>query len=578
MPDNHDMVMWWARYMWLSDGNYRTAMERVAAHFLTMIQFPDLEPDEENAWKEFYTQFLDYRSVLLNCAYDYLAYGNVFISAYLPFRRYLICQDCSLLKPISACHYDLHMNSVEPYLTWKRLAPCEKCGSNKPYLCNDQSDPDLKRVNINLYGPQEIELAKNRFSGRKEIRWKIPESDRKDLTSKATIHIEDTPLEVLEAVAANGRLKFNEDTILHIAEPTISGVETRGWGIPRAISNFRTAWLYQIHNKADQASSLDYTLGLRLISPAPNANLDPMQNLSMAEFVPQMQAMLASHRNNPVGWHTAPFPMNYQFMGGEGANLVTPEKLKFRQQELLNQLGVPLEYHQMNLQANAAPMALRLFEAYWQSIPGFYNKVLGWLTELLSRVYNLDKTAVQMQKTTIVDDMSYKQILLQLMSGNQLSPQTALEPLGIDAHQEVKKVIKHQDYVNRVQMEADEKNMEREELGALKGMVSNPTPSMLAQQQAPPPGAPMGGMPMGGIPGATPTGGQPSTLAAMSEQAMQIAQQLVSLPEYERKTQLRQLREGNKELHSLVKSNLEELRSQARSQGAQMLLQPPPSG
>jgi hypothetical protein len=88
----------------------------------------------------------------------------------------------------------------------------------------------------------------------------------------------------------------------------------------------------------------------------------------------------------------------------------------------------------------------------------------------------------------------------------------------------------------------------------------------------------MGGMPMGGIPGATPTGGQPSTLAAMSEQAMQIAQQLVSLPEYERKTQLRQLREGNKELHSLVKSNLEELRSQARSQGAQMLLQPPPSG
>jgi hypothetical protein len=84
MPDNHDMVMWWARYMWLSDGNYRTAMERVAAHFLTMIQFPDLEPDEENAWKEFYTQFLDYRSVLLNCAYDYLAYGNVFISVYLP--------------------------------------------------------------------------------------------------------------------------------------------------------------------------------------------------------------------------------------------------------------------------------------------------------------------------------------------------------------------------------------------------------------------------------------------------------------------------------------------------------------
>jgi hypothetical protein len=40
-------------------------------------------------------------------------------------------------------------------------------------------------------------------------------------------------------------------------------------------------------------------------------------------------------------------------------------------------------------------------------------------------------------------------------------------------------------------------------------------------------------------------GGQPTSLDEMSEQAMQLAQQLVSMPDYDRKQQLKAIREGN---------------------------------
>jgi hypothetical protein len=334
-------------------------------------------------------------------------------------------------------------------------------------------------------------------------------------------------------------------------------------------------------NKADQAIVTDYTLGMRLISPAPTpGGIDPMQTQGMENFVSNIQGMIGEHRRNPTSYHTSPHPLTYQFLGGEGATLIPPDKLKFRHQEFLNQLGIPLELHQANLSVQAAPVALRLFESYWQGVPSFYNRVLNFIVEALTKTMNLKATEVKMQKTTVVDDLNYKTLLLQLMGGNQLSPQTALEPLGIDAHAEARKVIKYQDYLGKLQAEQQERQQKQQQMQALSGQFG--PPSMAQQQQGaqggpPAPGTPQGGAPAGGIPGAA-GGQQPASLQQLADQASQLAQQLVTLPDFERKQQLRTLREGNKQLHSLVMADLEQLRGQARSQGAQMLLQPQAGG
>jgi hypothetical protein len=578
VPDNHELVMWWAQYLWLTDGNFRTAMERVAAHFMTVLEFPDLEPDEESSWKDFFNNEINYRRELMSVAYDFLAYGNCFVSPYLPFKRFMRCQKCFLEQPIDRVDYNLEFSAVKPYVKWHRKHSCPRCDDTGDYEVLDRRDRTLSKIKLNRYDPAEIELAQNRFSLRKDVYWKIPEETRRDILEKARIHIDDTPLEVLEAVAVNGRLCFEEDMILHIDEPIISGVRSRGWGLPRSISNFRTAWLQQLINKTDQAVAIDYTLGMRVLSPAPTpGGQDPMVTTGMEQFVTRIKSMVQEHRNNPASYHTAPYPIQYQFLGGEGGTLMPPEKLKFRQQEYLNQLGVPLEYHQMNLSTQAAPMALRLFESYWQVVPTAYNRVLDWLVDILSKVYGMEPTKVRMQKTTIADDMERKAVLLQLMSANQLSPQTALQPFGIDAHDEVKKVIRHQEFVSRQQDAQAEKDAQREEMGALRSMTAQPSPATLQAQQAQaaagaagPAGAPMGGMPTGGMPGVQSQ--TPSSLGEMSEQAQGIAQQLVTMDDYSRKGELKALREGNKDLHALVMQNLDDLRSQAKSQGGQMLL------
>jgi len=491
------------------------------------------------------------------------------------------------MHQIGRIGYKLELTSVEPYVRWKRKENCLNCGDGGNFECLDLKDPDLSRVKLVFYSPFEIEMAYNRISRKKEFWWKIDGDDRRDYQSGAPIFIETTPMEVLEDVARNASVRFDEGEMLHLAENVLAGIKSRGWGIPRTISSFRTAWLNQVTNKADQAVALDYTLGMRIISPAQNAGgIDPMQAHALEGFAGRVQSMVNQHRLDPTRYHTSPYPLAYQFMGGEGATLVPPDKLKFRQQEFLNGLGVPLEYHQMSLQVQAAPMALRLFEASWQIIPSMYGRVLDWVKDKLVKNYNLKPTKIVLQRTTIADDMTRKQVLTQLMAANQISPQTALEVYGVDARDEVRKVFKHQDYVGKIQAEYEEKNQSKQEMGATAAMSGNPTPSSMAnqmqqQQQAaqggpPPPGTPMGGVPSSG---SDLTGGQSSnTLTGMSQQADQMAQQLVSMPEYERKQQLRGIRENNKDLHSLVTSAMEKLRRSAASQGQQQLLQQPPAG
>ena len=581
VPDNHLLVLWWAKFLWLTDGNYRSAMQRVAAHFLTQIEFPDLEPDEETIWRDFFQQHLDYKSMLLGCAYDYLAFGNLFVAPYFPMVRTLVCRNCHMAHNISQVQYSVRFSTTKPYVTFTRKDPCPSCGNSDDYDVNDVLSRDFSRIRINRYGPSQIEMAYNRYSNAKKFYWKIPATEAQNIRAGAAIHIETTPIEVLEAIAVNGQLAYDDESMLHCSEVTLSDVETNGFGLPNSVSCFRTAWLQQQINKLDQAVALDYTLGLRVLSPTPTpGGQDPMVTIGNERFVSAVNSMVKEHRRNPASYHTAPYPLQYQFLGGEGGGLMPPDKLKFRQQEYLNQLGVPLEYHQMSLQTQAAPMALRLFESYWQSIPSFYDRILNWVVRLISSTYGLQPTRVVMQKTTIADDLNYKNVLLQLMSGQQVSPETALRPFGIDAQAEVKNTLRHQEYMARVQREFDEKEQARQEMGALTGMTSHPSPSMLAEQQQAaqagggmPPG---GGMPMmgGGMGGGSGApNNNPQTLQGMSEQAQMIAEQLVVMPDPDRKRELKALRETNRDLHGLVMSSMDRIRSEARSQGGQMLLQ-----
>ena len=58
----------------------------------------------------------------------------------------------------------------------------------------------------------------------------------------------------------------------------------------------------------------------------------------------------------------------------------------------------------------------------------------------------------------------------------------------------------------------------------------------------------------------------------MSEQAMQMAQQLLSMPYEARRSELVKIKHSNPTLHAIITQHMDDMRSQASSEGQQMLL------
>ena len=66
---------------------------------------------------------------------------------------------------------------------------------------------------------------------------------------------------------------------------------------------------------------------------------------------------------------------------------------------------------------------------------------------------------------------------------------------------------------------------------------------------------------------------QPITPEEMMAKANEVAQQLMTMPETQRKSELIRLKRSDPTLHSLVSSVIDDIRQQAQTQGQQIVLQ-----
>lgn len=83
----------------------------------------------------------------------------------------------------------------------------------------------------------------------------------------------------------------------------------------------------------------------------------------------------------------------------------------------------------------------------------------------------------------------------------------------------------------------------------------------------------MTGQPMGApVTGMIQGQGVPQSMDDMLSTAESLATELIALPESQKDSELRALKQKNEVLHSLVKSKMDSMRNQARTAGASMLL------
>ncbi len=536
IPRDLNQIFEWAEYLYLSNGTFKEVSRRVVRYFLTELVLDGIGDKEEQSYKDFLNDDLHIMQKLATVGDNYMVYGNVFLTVYFPFDRYLVCPECHTRYLSKKVPYDFTVKSLTFTLH------CPKCDKLVRARREDLRSDDTTRTRAICWNPKNILMRPHPISGNIEYYIKLEADFVKKIREGNKFYLEDTNWPIIEACATsedNVVLKLSKNDVYHLAEQPLAGLPVKGWGIPPILANFKLAYYIQLMRRYDEAFALDYIVPYRIMYPAVNmgsAGDDLLNTTAMNNFTRHLSRLVHNKRMNPTDMNFAPFPIGYEAMGGEAGHLSPKESISMALEEWLNASGFPADLYKGDLQLTAFPVALRLFENSWSTLVDSFNDILQWMVSRISRYYGWDEPSARLLSVSLADDIERKALALQAAAGQDISKATAYQPLGIDYMNEQKRVMDEQKELMRLQEEA-ERDIAAEQLGG---------------------GGPEGG---GG-------GGAPMGIDDIHGEARAIAEQMVvQVPETLRRGELQKIKASNPTLHALVMQYMDELRRELARQG-----------
>jgi hypothetical protein len=549
---------------------YRRASTRVISHFVTDIDFvgKDGDQDERDEFKKFLIDDLDIFGALLEVGQEWSCYGNAFLRLHLPFDRVLVDHRDGKYK-----EYALPMFGADVKYDYKAMKydvpdpttfdrPKDKRARVKLDFI-DRPSRDKSRIRLRKIDPRQVVLQHSFMSGKQQMIYRFEPEWVTMIKNSIMYQVNETPMSMLKAIALEQDFLFNEGQVFHFKAPTISGVSNYGWGLPETIANFRHIHQLQVLRKIDEAVGLDYMLPFRMFHPVASSQAsDPMNYMLLNRWGSEIKEVIKRRRLDPFAMHALPFPVSYQEFGAQGKNLAPKDLVEYHNNVLLDSMGYPAELFRGSLQVQQIPTAVRLFENSFHFIHQGFDRIVKWVSGRICDYIGQQRLETSLQLPRLADDLERQRVYMQLAAGAEIPRSIAYGPFGIKDPVEAAKQRAQEDIeIQKEQMKLQSDFQRQQQLGSMD--------SILAQQAQQSGG---GGSSPAGMEGAA--GGGDMNPLDIQNKAAELAQQWLQLPVGERQKQMAAVRTSNPNLHAMAKQKMEEMRSQAESQGRQALSQP----
>lgn len=580
IPKDWYTALDFALYLAVKNPLYTQAAKRTVSHFITDFEFTGETGDqkERDNLKDYLKNNLQMLDVLQQAGLEQLVYGNSFMYIYFPFNRYLIDRRNGKYREIAVETFGRDVKFNLEKMTYNVPDPLtlhlpESQRSRVDLEFIDRKVMDKDRIKLRLLSPQRMSINMNFISGKCEYIYRFEEFFVAAVKSGTPIHqINDTPLDMLQAIRENKNFAFKDGVIFHFKNPFINGISYNGWGIPNILLNYNNIHQVQVLKCINEAVGMDYMLPFRLLCPTPvssqNGN-DAAMSVHLGKFMASMGKMLDNKRKDPKAMHVVPFSVSYQELGSNGKALAPVDLIKAANDEVLDGFGFPAELWHMSLQTAQVPTAIRLFESTFTHIPRNANNCVRWALKNILGYLEKDQIGIKLQAPSVADDMENRHIWLQLASGGELSRATAYRAFNIENPIEESTRRAQEDIEIQKAKQKENDAFEREmTLGSANQVVDAMLQSQGGEGGGMPPGGGGGGG--GGAPMPPGGGGGDSGLTPLDieEQAEQQAQQLLQIPDVgERRKMMMQIKASNPTLYAVVQRHMEDARQAGASQG-----------
>lgn len=588
-------ALYWCEYVALANQTLASALRKLVAYFVTEIEVLGTGIDEQKKVKAYLYDVLQIPNVLSIIGMDYLVYGNCFISIWQPTYKVVTCPRCQYHTTFY--NYALDPKTEFSFVDFNIHLKCLQCGYKGPWDWKERLNTNENDLSILRWNVHDMRIVYDMFSNRREYILKPPQEYVSVIKSGSPLAVDSTPKEFIDCIKNEEEFRFHPGKIIHLYEPALAGLRVYGWGLSPILCNFRQTFYIEVLRRANQEIAMDYIIPLRIISPEPRTAApqfgDPNLVSDMNSVSSSLSAIIREWRNDPTSWFSCPFPIRYQVFGAEGQRIIPEPILRQANVDLISSLGLPIEFYNGTMGAQAAPFALRLLEGTWMSISRVLNTFLRELASTISRIFRWDKFELRLQRPSYVDDINRQMAKLQLAMSGIISQTTGLQSIGISHEEEISKKMEE------AEMEAEKQKefQERMESSSLTDLLITPQEAMGAPSGGLPMGGPpTGGSPMGGPMPPPPQGGQPGqppvgndpisailasipdkggqvSLDSLTSAAEQIANQLFAMHPSMRASALRKIQQKNEVIHALVVKKLEDIYTRAGLYGKVTLQQ-----
>ena len=602
-------ALYWANWLKTRFGDYGAAIRRAVSYFMGGLDLVGDSLDVES--RDHYTKELitkhDILARALEVGTDLQFNGNVFLSAFLPITRALICPHCNTVRYLSGLQrgidYDFSGGEFE-----STCPSCHKGGKQitKSYPASKGSHP----LNIVSWNPLDISIDYCSLTDSERITWTPSANDKKFISDTASsVALQSIPDNILNAIVKDESMLFQGEFCLHMRKSTdaMNRSLVNGWGLPGWLPGFRYVVLLMLLERQLEAAAKDFILPLRLLFPQPSEKTgsDPIAgnqfSLKLGNLRRQVESALQAQAVKQASWHMVSTPIGSMQLGGDAKAIIPTDVLEYINNGILNTQCVPLEFSRPTLQigSGSPPVSFRMFEQTWSFDAQQLDRYINWHLKVCNQLLQWPDMEGSLVKPSIGDDPNMMQILAQGMAEGAVSKTTFYRRFNIDPRIEKRRIMEEpiEGYKDDIEMQKIQQRLgfTAEVTGTGTQTVMDAASNAMQQQAQQAQGGPppeQGGAPAGGgqpPPGSgavpAPQGGTPAetiaSMVSMQQQnvsldqlqadAQQAAQIIIQTPLGVGRSRLyAMIKQRNQTLHAMVKQLVEQMEYQASQKGIEM--------
>ncbi len=436
LPRTIKEILHLCRYYFRTNPICNPIIRALSEYPVSDINIDEDDPDIRAMWQEIIDNILKLKPICIEVGLDFFTYGNAFVYISYPMQKWLQCRICHMKDRVENCEY--RWVSLNFELT------CKKCGNiNDKAMIIETVVKDIKRIKIIRINPELVDIEYCSVTGKEDYFVTLARSLRNDIVIGKRHVIETIPDIFVEALRENKRLRLSDGKLFHFKRPSISDMDTLGWGEPIIYPVMKSAFYMQVLRKAQEAIMHGCIIPLRIIFPQGGDNTSsPYQNVNLFKWTNTMKSELIKWRRDPNHIPIIPLPTGNQVISGEGKSLALFQELDLLTTEICNGMGVPIELLKGGLSWSGSNMSLRLLE----------NKFLNYRTDLLlfvrdfvlgnvAKFLKMPTPKVSFAKFKMADDLQRSALEQQIAQQQQISWHTVMEGMGHDSIKERKLMV-----------------------------------------------------------------------------------------------------------------------------------------